>query len=233
MHYLQVKYKIVDLSMDKKNTILFTIGILLIILISQLSFLNAFAQNEVMFYSTDKFEITELNSEFSFSSEGSYEMDSLDDGVWKFVNFQLNDGFKLETFSVSAIDSTLSNLTMQSFGDDLGLILSYTVMGEGEQSFNFGDGTVGGSWSVIFDDVFVAENSGWHILPDNTLSITGIASTVTLLYIVTEGTADSSDKSFFEQHSVSILMTIIVITVLVIAIVLRFGIKKTSTANPE
>ena len=223
--------------MDNKNTILSAIGLLLIILVFQLPFFDALAQNEIMFYPTDKFEITEHNGSISFSSEGSYELASLDDGVWKFVNFQLNDGFKLETFSVSAIDSTVSNLTMQAFDENLGLFLSYTVVGVGEQTFNFGVDAVGGAWSEVFDDVFVAENSGWRILPDNTLSIEGTASNVTLLYFVftdiSGGIIDSSDKSFFGQHSVSILLTVIVIIVIVVAIALRYMNQKISNKKPN
>ena len=109
-------------------------------------------------------------------------MANLNNGVWRFVNFQLNDGLRLETFSVSAIGSNVTINTIQAFTDDIiGALLSYTVV-VGEQTFNFGVDAVGGEWSVIFDNVFVAENSGWRILPDNTLSITGTASNVTLLY---------------------------------------------------
>ncbi|MCJ7713511.1 hypothetical protein MUO66_03520 [Candidatus Bathyarchaeota archaeon] len=222
--------------MYNKNTILSAIGVLLIILVFQLPFFDALAQNEIVFYSSDKFEITEHNSTINFSSEGSYEMASLNNSVWKFVNFQLNDGFRLDTFSVSAIDSNVSILSMQAFDDGLGAFLSYTVVGVGEQTFNFGIDAVGGTWSVTLDDVFVAENSGWRILPDNTLSITGIASNVTLLYFVFPdffgGNVDSSDNSFFEQHSVSILMTVIVIIVIVMAIALRYVNQKTSNKKP-
>ncbi len=223
--------------MDNKNTILFAIGVLFIILVFQLPFFGVLAQNEIMFYPTDKFEIAEHNGSITFSSEGYYELASLDNSVWKFVNFQLNDGFKLETFSVSAIDSNVSNLTMQVFDDNLGLFLGYTVVGVGEQTFNFGVDAVGGAWSVIFDDVFVAENSGWRILPDNTLSITGTASNVTLLYFVFTdfygGNVDSSDKSFFGQHSVFILLTVIFIIVIVMAVALRCVNQKISNKKPN
>ena len=36
------------------------------------------------------------------------------------------------------------------------------------------------------------------------------------------GTVDSLDESFFEQHSVSILMTVLVVIVIVITIVIRY-----------
>ncbi len=218
--------------MAKKNKNLSTIGVLLIILVFQLLFFNVLAQNEITFYPNDTFDIPENNSTIRFSSAGSYEIASLDNGVWNFVNFQLNDGFNLETFNVSAINSDVTILTIQVFDDDLGAFLSYTVVGAGEQTFNFGVDAVGGGWSVTFDDVFIAENSGWRILPDNTLSITGATSNVTLLYFIFPDFAgDDSDKSFFEQHSVSIAITIIVLIVFVLAITVRYVNKKISKKN--
>jgi len=215
------------MTMAKKNIHLTAIGVLFIILFFQLPFFNVLAQNEITFYPNDNFDIPENNSTLSFSSGGSYEMASLDNGVWNFVNFQLNDGFNLETFSVSATDSNVTILAIQVFDDDLGAFLTYTVVGVGEQTFNFGVDAIGGDWSVTFDDVFIAETSGWHLLPDNTLSITGATSNVTLLYFVFPDFAgDDSDKSFFDQHLVSISITVIVLIVLVMAITVRYVNQK-------
>ena len=213
--------------MPSKNVILTCSVVLLLILIFQLPFLEVLAQNEIPFHPTDNFDIPENSSTINFSSGGFYEMANLNNGVWRFVNFQLNDGLRLETFSVSAIGSNVTINTIQAFTEDIiGALLSYTVVGVGEQTFNFGVDAVGGDWSVTLDDVFVAENSGWRILSDNTLSITGTASNVTLLYFVFPnffgGTVDSLDESFFEQHSVSILMTVLVVIVIVITIVIGY-----------
>lgn len=218
----------VDLTMAKKNIHLTAIGVLFIILFFQLPFFNVLAQNEITFYPNDNFDVPENNSTLSFSSGGSYELASLDNGVWNFVNFQLNDGFTLETFSVSAVDSNVTILSLNVLDDDVGLILYYNVSGDGEQTFNFGVNTIGGDWSVVFDDVFIAETSGWRLLEDNTLSITGANSNVTLFYFIfPDFTGDASDKSFFDQHSVSISITVIVLIVLVMAITVRYVNQKT------
>ncbi len=218
--------------MVKKYKNLSALVVLLIILVFQLPFFNVLGQNEVTFYPNDKFDIPENNSTINFSSVGSYEMASLDNGVWNFVNFQLNDGINLQTFNVSAINSNVTIYSIQVFDDDLGAFLSYTVEGAGEQNFNFGVDTVGGEWSVTFDDIFIAENSGWRLLPDNTLSITGATSNVTLLYFVFPDFAgDDSDKSFFDKHSVSISITVIVMIVLIIGITVRYANQKISKKN--
>lgn len=218
--------------MVKKYKNVSIIGVLLIILVLQLPFFNVLAQNAVLFYPNDKFDIPENNSTIHFSSAGSYEMADLDKGRWNFVNFQLNDGINLHTFNVSAINSNVTIYSIQVFDDDLGAFLSYTVEGAGEQTFNFGVDTVGGEWSVIFDNVFIAENSGWNLLPDNTLSITGATSNVTLLYFIFPDFVDNdTEKSFFDKHSVSISITIIVIIVLIIGITVRYANQKISKKN--
>ena len=101
------------MTMAKKNKNLSTIGVVLIILVFQLHFFNVLAQNNITFYPNDSFDIPENNSTITFSSTGSYEIASLDNGVWNFVNFQLNNSFNLETFNVSAINSDVTIYSIQ------------------------------------------------------------------------------------------------------------------------
>jgi len=183
------------------------------------------AQNEIDFLSTDKFDIPDYNGSISFASGGTYEIANLENEVWNFVNLQLNNSFRLDTFNVSARESDLTVLEIQTFDNDLGAFLSYTVDGDGEQTFNFGiNAALGDAWSVTFNDVFIAENAGWNLLSDNTLSITGATSTsnVTLLYFIFPDFADNgSDKSFLEQHSVSIIIIVIATIVIVSAVLIK------------
>jgi hypothetical protein len=198
-------------------------SIFIIFLLFPFFYLSAQAQNEIGFLSTDKFDIPDYNGSVSFASGGTYELANLENGMWSFVNLQLNNSFRLETFNVSARESDLTVSSIQAFDDDLGAFLSYTVVGVGEQTFNFGVNAVGGRWSVTFNDVFIAENSGWNLLPDNTLSITGATSNVTLLYFVFSDSfpGNGSDKSFFEQHSVSIITGVIAAFVVIAAVLIR------------
>ena len=209
--------------MTRKNIIF--AGIFTIFVIVSVFPLTCFcvqAQSEITFFPTDKFDIPDYNGSVSFASGGTYEFADLKNGVWSFVNLQLNNSFRLETFNVSAIDSELTVLSIQVFDDDLGAFLSYTVVGAGEQTFNFGVDAVGGEWSVTFDDVFIAETSGWRFLPDNTLSITGATSNVTLLYFVfPDFGGDDSDKSFIEQHLVFITTGAIVVVIVAAAVLIK------------
>jgi hypothetical protein len=195
-----------------------------LILVLPLNRLNAKAQNEQILLPSDKFEIPDNNGSIIFAPGGTYEIAELENGVWSFVNLHLNNSFSLETFRVSAKESDLTVSSIQAFDDDLGAFLSYTVVGIGEQTFNFGESAVGGEWSVTFNDVFIAENSGWNLLPDNTLSITGATSNVTLLYFVFPDsvTGNGSDQTFFEQHSVSIIIATIAVLVVSMAVSIRY-----------
>ena len=44
------------------------------------------AQNSTVFTPTDKFSFPDFNSSLNFSTEGSYELASFENGAWKFVN---------------------------------------------------------------------------------------------------------------------------------------------------
>jgi hypothetical protein len=214
--------------MNGKNFIFKCIcSIFIIVLLFPFLYLNAQAQNEIDFLSTDKFDIPEYDGSVNFASGGTYEIANLENGVWSFVNLQLKNSFRLETFNVSARESDLIVSSIQVFDDNLGAFLSYTVVGVGEQTFNFGANTVGGTWSVTFNDIFIAENSGWNLLPDSTLSITGATSNsnVTLFYFIFPdfyGGNNNLDQSFFGQHSVVILTAIGAMMIISVAVVIKY-----------
>ena len=213
--------------MHVKNMLTIFFAIFIILLFIPLTCFALQTQDETIFYPTDIFKIPNYNGSINFANGGKYESANLHNNIWNFVNLSLNNGFRLDTLNISAIDSDVTVLSIQGFGSDIiGAILSYTIIGDGEQTFNFGINANKGSWSVSFNDVFVAENSGWHILPDNTISIIGATSNVTLLYFVFPdflgNNGYSFNKSFFQQHSVLIITAIIAFFVIVLALLNKY-----------
>jgi len=216
--------------MHVKNMLKIFFAIFIILLFIPLTCFALQTQDEIIFYPTDIFEIPNYNGSINFANGGKCESASLYNKIWSFENLSLNNGFRLGTLNISAIDSDVTVLSIQGFGSDIsGAILSYTVIGDGEQSFNFGIDANQGSWSVSFNDVFVAENSGWHILSDNTISIIGATSNVTLLYFVFPdflgNNGDSLNKSFFQQHSVLIITAIIAFFAICLALLTKYLIN--------
>jgi len=216
--------------MHVKNMLTIFFAIFIILLFIPLTCFALQTQDEIIFYPTDIFEIPNYNGSINFANGGKCESASLYNKIWSFENLSLNNGFRLGTLNISAIDSDVTVLSIQGFGSDIsGAILSYTVIGDGEQSFNFGIDANQGSWSVSFNDVFVAENSGWHILSDNTISIIGATSNVTLLYFVFPdflgNNGDSLNKSFFQQHSVLIITAIIAFFAICLALLTKYLIN--------
>lgn len=183
------------------------------------------AQNSTVFTSTDKFSFPDTNSILSFSVEGSYEMASFENGAWKFVNLLLNDPEQLEglNLTVSTKESDLTIRTYRRFDITFqGIILNYVVDGKGEQSFDFGLTPEQGAWSVLFDEDLISEGDGWNISDDSKLTVTGATSNVTILYVNYSNFGDdSSNKPFYEQHSVAIIATALVTVTVIVALIIK------------
>lgn len=180
------------------------------------------AQNQKILLPSDEFVIPESNGSIRFSLSGNYESAKLENGIWNFTNLYLNKtSYKIEKFKVSASNSDIIILSIESFGeDDDGLIFSYSATGVGEQTFKFSNMAYGGDWSIAFDDVFIPENSGWEILPDNTLSITEATFNVTALYFVLSD--NTSNQTYFEQHSISIIIITFTAIVIALATIIKY-----------
>jgi hypothetical protein len=195
-------------------------------LVFSLTCVSVHAQTEIEFLPTDKFEIPSYNGAISFDAGGTYENASLEENLWSFVSLHLDDSGWLESLNVSAKDSNLTITSIQSFIDEtFAALLSYTVVGNGQQSFNLGMESEGGVWSVTFNDVFIAENDGWKLLPDNTIAITGASSNVTILYFIFPnqfgGNLGGSPQSVYEQHSVLIVTAVVVAVMTLITVIIR------------
>ncbi len=185
------------------------------------------AQTVTTFEPTDKFSIPEHNSTISFAASGTYTHVSLENGTWNFADLILNNTGPAENLKVSAKDSNVTIISYQTFNITIvGKILIYTVVGSGTQTFNLGLISTGAEWSVRFNDLFISENEGWSISPDQTLTITGASSdsNVTLFYFVFSdalgGSGDTSNQTFLQQHSVIIVTGVVVVAAAVITVVI-------------
>jgi hypothetical protein len=191
------------------------------------------AQSEIMFLHNENFSIPNSNGAFSFVAGGSYENASLKDGVWSFTNLYLDNSGWIENLKVSARDSNLIITSVQTFIDEtFAALLSYTVIEDGSQSFDLGIDSLRGVWSVSFEDVFIAENDGWSLASDNTITITGASENVTIFYFIfpdQPGTGlDNLTSSIYSLHSVLILTAVIVVATLIIATIINKRKQKSS-----
>jgi hypothetical protein len=189
------------------------------------------AQTNYTFEPIDKFTIPEYNAVISFSTAGTYKQANLIKGTWHFADLQLNNSQNLEQLQISAQNSNVSITSYRATNATLGsLRLRYVVEGQGTQTLNLGDISRSGRWSVILNGVFVAENNGWKILPDGTLTVTGATANVSVsYYYYPESFDDRSSQPFFEQHSVSILATAAAAITVVLAVAIAIKTRKAPT----
>jgi hypothetical protein len=191
------------------------------------------AQADTTFKPTDQFAIPAYNGTISFATFGTYTSANLENDTWNFVNLSLNSSQQLENISVSAQNSNITITGYQIFDTVVSnstlrrsALLSYTVVGQGRQTFNFDRILHGGGWSVSFNGNFVGENDGWSLSPDQTLTMTGATANVTIVYFNFSnsfgGNGNNSNQPFYQQHSVAIATGVSV----AIVAVLTFAIKR-------
>ncbi|MCW4009908.1 MAG: hypothetical protein NWF05_04740 [Candidatus Bathyarchaeota archaeon] len=194
------------------------------------------AQSVASFTTADPFAIPEKNSAIHFAVNGTYTQASLENGTWFFTDLHLNNAGPagtLESFQASVQDCNVMILMCQRLNFSNTVVrLRYNVTGAGVQAFKFGLNLTGGDWMVTLNNDFKAENDGWSVLPDGTLTVTGATANVSISYYVFPhdfGGPDTSDQSFFQQHSVSITIGVSV----AVAVVLAVGIRVRSGTNEQ
>ena len=103
--------------------------------------------------------------------------------------------------------------------------LRYTVMGLGKQTFNFGFVVKEGSWSVVLNgNRFMAENEGYQVAPDQTITVTGATANASISYFNLDalgGTADNPNLPFYQKHSVAISTGVIVAVAIALTMIIR------------
>jgi hypothetical protein len=184
------------------------------------------AQTESVFVPADKFSIPQSNGTISFSVSGTYEAASLENGSWIFLNLHLNNSLQLDrlnlTFSAENSNVTITNY--RTYNDTYGgVMIRYLVSGQGKQTFYLGPIPKVGEWSVNLNRVYVGLNEGWTVSPDSTITVTGAITNASLSYYTIPnafGNPDSSNMSFYQQHSV-VIATLATLTITIaIAVVI-------------
>jgi len=184
-------------------------------------------QTENAFTPNDNFDIPNNNSSINFAFNGTYEKATLENNTWNFTNLQSNNNQNREklNFTASATDSkvTISFILVynRTFGSERvrRAILRYTNDGVGTQTFDLGLDPQKGEWGAIFNDEFIAENRGYTISTDGTITIAEAPSNITLTYYGYP--ASRFNQPFLNQHSVVILTTLTTIIVLIFSIIIR------------
>jgi hypothetical protein len=187
-------------------------------------FVSVSAQSEVVFTSEDIFEMPSKNSSIRFASNGTYEIATLENGVWSFQNLYMFDSRATEklNLTISATDCDLTIYPYVSAPYRYGvallkwIILRYSISGQGTQVINLGFDPNKGQLDVILDNEFAARNQGWTKTDDGTITITRTYSRVTLWYI--EHPEQPKDVNFLDEHylvigSTGFLAVIVLLTV--------------------
>jgi hypothetical protein len=224
-------------TIDKKVSV--GVTIIIILLFSPWIYPNVQAQSNLSVTPGEKFSIPLYNGTVSFAFNGTYSKATLENDSWTFTNLNLLGSQTLQNFTVSAQNSNITidfysalNFTRRSS------LLLYTVEGQGKQVFNFGQRTLGETfssvdWSVIVGNnfVFLPEGQEWTISPDGTILVDGVSSgNVSIIHwAFFEDSTVGSNLPFYQQHSVA-LAIIVSLSVVVAASVV---IKVRETKSPE
>jgi hypothetical protein len=197
------------------------VSLILVFLLLQI----VFAQTQTAFKPTDKFSIPEYNGTINFATEGTYSLGNLENDSWSFVNLNLNNSQQLFNLTVSAQSCNVTieqYLTFFANTSLSGMLLTYSVEGQGKQIFRFGLNLEGGEWSVSLNGDFVGKDEGWTVSPDETLTVIGAraASNVTIVYFNFGDNGDTSNQPVYQQHSVAISTAVVVAVVVVLCVLI-------------
>jgi hypothetical protein len=82
-----------------------------------------------------------------------------------------------------------------------------------------------GGWDAIIDGEWVGESQGVSVSPNGALTVNGATRNVILFYWGFPGSfgenTNGFDQPFLNQHSVIIATTFVVVTIIVLAVVVR------------
>lgn len=184
-----------------------------------------YAEKEIAFTPDNKFDIPSNNSSISFSTNGTYQMASLENGTWNFENLIFFNSQEQEELNlkVSAINCDITinffRIYNRTFDGENAkrATLGYTILGTGTQFFNLGLDPKAGALDARLNGEWVGKNHGWTHSSDGTFTITGASENVTLLYY---GYPDSigDAENVFDNHSIVIASTFSVGIVILLAI---------------
>jgi len=222
--------------MDIKKTIKLIMIATIFLLFLFCSIYKVQATNELTLISNEKFEIPTQNGTIKFAANGTYEDAHLESDKWIFINLQFLDFPQQEkrnlTVSAQNCDLEITSYRSVTSNTTLGSIrLRYAVVGQGTQSFNFGNIPEGGIWNVVIDNVFVGQEDGWTVSAKTVVIVTSAESNsnVSIIYYTYPNSfVTLQNQSFLERNSIAIATTI----TLAITIVLAIAAKKI-VAEPQ
>jgi hypothetical protein len=200
------------------------------------------------FLPSDEFTIPNLNGSISFASGGSYENATLENNTWRFEGFAL-DTYTLNlsargappggivtgravlpylndngAFSVSVQDC---NVTITAY-EPLSTYyphsgwLNYTIIGTGEQTFDFHFPSKNFYWNTTVDGQLEGQNETWTSANNNLIIISGAKSCVSIHYD-SAGTIRDLDHY---TPTFPWVPVIIVIAAIIIAAVILIRLRK-------
>ena len=114
------------------------------------------------------------------------------------------------------------------------VFLRYNVNGVGRQTVNLGLNvsklTSSSEWSVTIpgpngQTIFLAENEGWNLLPDNTVVVTGITGNLSVVHY-NFGVNIDNNLPFYQAHSIAIITGIVLASTVAVAAVIKVKVRK-------
>ena len=192
------------------------------------------AQVRQSFTPSDKFNIPQLNGTISFAFNGSCSSAKLENDTWAFNDLRFNISRPLGNLKVSAENSNMIIYSYQANNfSSRSVSLRCNVKGVGTQTVNFGlnvsKPTSSSEWSVTIrpagTTVWLAENEGWKLLPDNTVFVTGITGNLSIAHY-NFGVNIDENLPFYQAHSISIITGIVLSSTFAVVVVIKVKVRK-------
>jgi hypothetical protein len=205
--------------MPKKGTTAAMFLVVLALVINNFSQQTNALSTPTEFTPADAFPIPNQNATITFGLNGTYTAATLQNDTWTFENlqlsypqsalgFNLSDAQPIGDLKFSAKDCNVTIYAYLTFYYTLPVnSLMYYVNGSGTQTVNLGLNITRSDpseWSIITgNNVFLAAQQGWKLLPDNTLVIEDTSGNVTIAHFQLDTFTGSA--VFALQHLVAIL----------------------------
>ena len=211
------------------------IAVIIVALVFSCFYSFSQAQARQVFTPSDKFSIPQLNGTISFAFNGSFSSAKLENDTWVFNDLRFNISRPLGNLKVSTENSNMTIYSYQAnnfFGRSV--FLRYTVNGIGRQTVNLGlnvsKPTSSSEWSVTIpgpngQTVFLAENEGWILLPDNTVVVTGISGNLSVVHYNFSVNIDGN-LPFYQTHSIALITGIVLAMTVAVAVIIRVKVRK-------
>ena len=189
-------------------------------------------QTSTTFTPADKFSIPSNNAIISFGVNGSYSKVSFENNSWTFTNLDLNQSVTSGNLQFSALNCNVTIFSYTAFNNiRQTLRLNYVVVGDGNQSFNFGIGPQTGQfagidWSVVKLDskpnVFLTQGIDWTLSHDGTVTVKGATGNYSIIHFgFNDASLSTSNLPFYQQHSVAITIAVLLVTTVAIAVIIK------------